>query len=237
MTKEDNIFIITGNSIKNPLKKEELLYLLQETKKGNNDARNEIIEHNIKLVLYEVQNKFRTVEYEKQDLVSVGIIGLTKAVDTYNIDKNYEFTTYAVRCIDNEICMFLRYVKRHSTIDSLDRIIATDDTENELKLKDLLTDKDQDILDEYNTKEKYKIIRKIIYQLPEKEKEIILLNFGFYDNKVYTQYEIANKLNSSQASISKLRIKILKDITNKLIEEGIIVSEKDIKPKIKKLNK
>jgi len=236
MTQED-IFIITGNLIKNPLKKEELLYLLQETKKGNSNARNEIIEHNIKLVLYEVQNKFRTVEYEKQDLVSVGIIGLTKAVDTFKIDKNYEFTTYAVRCIDNEICMFLRYVKRHSSIDSLDRIIATDDTENQLKIKDILIDKNQDIIDEYNKKETYKIIRKIIYQLPEKEKEIILLNFGFYNNKVYTQYEIANKLNTSQATISKLRTKILKDITNKLIEEGIIISEKDINHKIKKLNK
>ena len=115
---------LDANDLPKPLSKDELSELFDKIKLGDEEAKNKVIEHNIRLVLYEVTKKFRTVNYDKKDLISIGNVGLIKAVLTFDKSRNMEFATYAVKCIDNEILQFLRKLKKLQNIDSLDRTIS-----------------------------------------------------------------------------------------------------------------
>lgn len=219
------------------LKKDELYQLIKETKQGSIEARNKIIEHNIALVIYEVTNKFKNIENDKQDLVSIGILGLIKAIETFNIEKNIEFNTYAIKCIDNEILMFIRKNKKHNLIISLDRNITPEQSEEQvLTIEDTIYDK-QNIEEEYQLKETYQIAKKAITKLSFIEKQVILLNFGFYNDRIYTQKEIAKILDLSPTTISKIKLKALYNICNTLKEQQIIISDKEITTKIIRLKK
>ncbi len=232
---------IDNYKLPKPLSKEEINNLFKQAKNGSKDARNKIITHSIKLVLYEVTSKFSNVDYDKKELVSIGNLGLVKAVDTYDLSKKYEFSTYAIRCIDNEIIMFLRELKKNNSIDSLDRVVFSDKHGNELKLKDQISD-DRDLVEENETVETHEIIREIVMNLPNRDKEIIMLYFGFYNDKIYKQEEIANKLHISQSQISRLIRKIVKQI-GKILESKCVVelnsnqfnSGKETEKKMKRL--
>ena len=212
---------IEGYKIPKPLSKQEVYELLDKIKQGDEHARVKLVEHNIRLVLSEVTRKFNTVEYDKKDLVSIGNVGLMKAITTFDISKKVEFSTYAIRCIDNEILMFLRKFKKYSNDDSLDRIINYDKNDTDLKVKDTISD-DTDIVEEYTDNEMHLAIRQIVKDLPERDREIIMLHFGFYNDRIHTQKEIAEILSISRSYVSKLITKIVKRVGKQLEEEGFI---------------
>ena len=214
--------LFTGsNELPKPLPKEKLLELIEKVKQGDEEAKNKIIEHNIRLVLYEVTHRFKYVNYDKRDLVSLGNIGLMKAINTFDTSKNVEFTTYATRCIDNEILMFLRKIKKDQNVDSLEKPLSYDKNGNELKVEDTVYD-DTDIVEDYEKNEIYKIIRRMVEGLPERDRKIITLHFGFEEDKIYTQKEIADILFVSQSYISRLVKKIVREIGIQLEIEGLI---------------
>lgn len=216
----DELFV-DGHKLPQPLSKEEVYKLIQEANEGSKEARDKLVTHNIRLVLYEVTNKFQNVDYDKKDLVSIGNIGLLKAINTYDLSKGFEFATYAMRCIDNEILMFLRKLKKDQSIDSLDRVIFHDKDGSEMKLEDKLSD-DSDLVEDHENEETHRIIREVVKELPYRDKEIIMLHFGFYDDKTYTQREIADKFNISQSYVSRLITKIVKKVGKILESKGVI---------------
>lgn len=216
----DELFI-DADKLPNPLPKSQLYELLDKVEQGNEDAAKIIIEHNIRLVLYLVSNKFKSIEYDKKDLVSIGNIGLIKAVKTFDKSKKVKFSTYATRCINNEILIFIKKVKKDQKIDSLDKTITHGKEGKELKIKDIISD-EINIVKDYEKNINYKIIQEIIKELPERNREIIMLYFGFYNNKTYTQKEIADIMSVSQPYISKLIPKIVKRIKIQLQENDVI---------------
>ena len=144
--------------------------------------------------------------------------------------KEVKFSTYAVRCIDNEILMFLRKVKHDKNIDSIDKVFFYGEDGSEFKLEDILSD-DSDLVTDHENSETYKIIRQLINQLPDKDKEIIMLRFGFYNDRVYTQKEIADKFHISQPHVYRLITKIVNKLGKQL--ESVGVTELPVKPKVK----
>lgn len=233
--------IITEKKWENNLSKEEIIKLIIEAQNGSKKAKDKIIIQNIKLVIYEINKKFNNVEYDKEDLISIGIIGLIKAINTFNIEKGYKFSTYATKCIDNEILIVLKRNKKNKNTQSIESTISIDNNGNKLTLENIISD-DIDIINKYEDKEEKEIINKIIETLPEKDKEIIILAFGFYDNKKYTQKEIATKLNVSQSSTCRLINKIILKIKKQLNEinttkNDIYIQKENFKNKTNILNK
>ena len=211
---------LDANDLPKPLSKEELSELFDKIKLGDEEAKNKVVEHNIRLVLYEVTKRFKSVNYDKKDLISIGNVGLIKAVLTFDKSRNMEFATYAVRCIDNEILQFLRKLKKHQNIDSLDRTISKAGYKESYvtTLGELISNKN-DMVEEFDRKESYQIIREIISNLPAQEKEIIMLYFGFYNNKLYTQAEIAERTSLAQSWISRSIKRIVKKIELQLKQD------------------
>lgn len=226
-----NLFL-DGYTIPKKLPKEEMYKLITKMSQGDLNARQKLIEHNIRLVIHQVQGRFNTLDYDKRELVSIGILGLVKAIDTYNLSKKVEFSSYAIRCIDNEILMFIRKINKEKVVDSLDKSISGEDSGKEIKLEDTISS-DVDIETSYEDKEVYTIIRKIVYSLPERDREIIMLYFGFYNDKVYKQREIAEKLNLSRSYVSRLIDGIVNDIRLKLEELGIVESDFELRKRTK----
>ena len=212
---------IDGNKLPKALSKHEIYKLLELIQNGDSNAREKLVEHNIRLVLYEVTGKFKNVNYDKKDLVSIGIIGLMKAINTFDTTKKVEFATYAVRCIDNEILMFIRKIKKHQNVESLDNSVYQGSDGSDIKLEDMLSD-DTNVEEDYTDNETYQIIRMIVDKLPEREQLIIKLHFGFVDDKTYTQKEIADKLQISQSYVSRLVAKIVKKVGILLNEKGVV---------------
>lgn len=224
----DNLFM-DGYEVPKPLSKKESNELFKKAKQGNLEARNKLIEYNIRLVLKEVTCKFKSVEYDKNDLVSIGIIGLIKAVDEFDISKNISFSSFAIRCIDNEILMLIRKQKKYKNTDSIDKVINYDKDGNEFKIKDTIKD-ETDLIMEYETKETYQIIRILIKKLPSKDKKIIMLYYGFFNDKRYTQKEISEIMSISQPYVSKLIKRITKQLGEDLQSMDIVPLKKEYKP-------
>ena len=231
-----NELFIDGHKLPKPLSKQEVYDLLDKIKQGDEKARERLVEHNIRLVLSEVTGRFSTVEYDKKDLVSIGNVGLMKAITTFDTSKKVEFSTYAIRCIDNEILMFLRKLKKYANDDSLDRTINHDKDGNELKIEDTLSD-DTDIVEEYTDNETHRIIREVVKDLPDRDRKIIMLHFGFYNDETHTQKEIAGMLSISQSYVSRLITKIVKQVGKILEEKGLIELREKEKTKSKTKSK
>ncbi len=208
------------NILPKPLSKTMLCKLLDRVKAGDEDAAKIVIEHNIRLVIHIVANKFKSVDYDKKDLVSIGNIGLIKAVYSFDISKKTPFSSYASKCISNEILMFLRQAKKDQKNISMEDAVIQDKSGNELKIIDTIQD-ETNIVKEYETKEIYKIIRQIVNELPPRDKKIVMLYFGFYDDKVYTQEEIAQIMGISRTRISKILIKKVKMIRAELEKRDV----------------
>lgn len=225
-----NELFIDIEQLPKQLTKQETKELLEKIKQGDNSAKEKLIVHSIRLVLYEVTNRFKEVQYDKKELVSIGNIGLIKAVQTFDITKKIEFSTYAIRCIDNEIITFLRKLKKIQNIDSLDKT-SLSKCGDEFKIFDLISSK-TDIEKEYIDIETKQIVKKIISDLPKLDKRIIMLRFGFYDGKAYTLSEIAQILSVSKSHVKYLTAKILKKIRHQLQQNGIIEFKPNKPPKI-----
>lgn len=194
---------------------EEEKQLLQELSAGSLDAKQQLIERNLRLVVYTAQ-KFENTGASIEDLISVGTIGLIKAVSSFKTDKNIKIATYASRCIENEILMYLRKNSKAKKEVSLDEPLNTDTEGNELAVADVLgTDKDY-MMAGIETEDENKTLRDILSDLPAREKEIVDLRYGFISGKEMTQKEVADKLNISQSYISRIEKKILSKLKREI---------------------
>ena len=203
------------------LSQEESDKLFKMARQGDKEARNELILHNVKLVMYEVKKRFCFAAFDVEDLVSVGNIGLIKAVETFDREKGFNFSSYATRCIDNEILMYLNKSKSEKVDTSLDKPVVGGHNDDEMDIMDTIKD-NTDIVNEWLAKERLQIIREAVEKLPEQGREIIKLYFGFYNNKTYTQNEISRILSISQSEVSKKIKLFLSDLNVTLYNEGVI---------------
>ena len=172
-------------------------------------ARNKLIEHNLRLVVF-LAKKYDNTMYDLEDLVSIGTIGLIKGVKTYKLDKNIKLATYASRCIDNEILMFLRKNKKRKTEISFEDSINLDSEGNELHLEDVFGTEDNIVEKEYESIVDKECLINEIENLSKRDKEILILRYGLNNKKEYTQKEVADMLGISQSYISRIEKKAIK---------------------------
>ncbi len=201
---------------------DEQIKLIKEYQQGSKEARDALIEFNIRYVIFAVKNKFQINDCDIEDLINIGIIGLIKGINTYKLEKGVKPITYFSRCVDNEILMFLRKNNPNKHIGkSLDEQILDVDYNYNITLKDLLaddTDFEEDFLNSQVQNQAFELLKNMLEQIPEKHQEAVKLYFGFY-GKRYRQEEIASKLGVSQSYISRLVKKSTKLIKQKF--EGI----------------
>ena len=211
-------YIGGSDTLPPPLSREREAELLERI--GEEDARKELIEHNLRLVVY-IARRFENTGVGIEDLISIGTIGLIKAVGTYRTDKNIKLATYASRCIENEILMYLRRNNKTRLEVSIDEPLNVDWDGNELLLSDILgTDEDVIYRDIENEVER-KLLLKAINKLTDREKTIINLRFGLNtpDGQEMTQKEVATLLGISQSYISRLEKKIMKRLKREMVKE------------------
>ncbi len=208
-------FIGSSDKLPPPLEKEEELKLIIEAKKGSEEAKNKLIEHNLRLVVF-LAKKYESTGYDMEDLVSIGSIGLIKGINTYKLDKNIKLATYASRCIANEILMFIRKNKKRKREISLEDSLNFDNEGNELHLEDVLgTDTDL-VSDEYEKQMDRNFVSKEINKLNAREKQIMVLRYGLNNTESYTQKEVAEMLGISQSYISRIEKKVIKNIKEEM---------------------
>lgn len=204
-------YVQTAQGFPKPLTIEEEKYYFDLMKKGDENARNKLITHNLRLVAHVV--KKYTYSLEADDLLSVGTIGLIKAIDSFDYGKKVQLSTYAARCINNEILMLIRANKKHKNVVSLNSLTTNNDDDKELELKDVLSSEDEEIFVQVENKMLMQKVRKIMKdKLDEREKKIIKLRYGIDCDKAYTQKEVANILGISRSYISRIENKTLKII-------------------------
>ena len=211
---EENIFFIgSADKLPEPLSKEDEIKYVELSQNGDELARSKLIEHNLRLVVF-LSKKYENTGVDLEDLVSIGTIGLIKGVNTYKLDKNIKLATYASRCIDNEILMFLRKNKRRKSEVSFEDSLSYDSEGNELHLEDILGT-DPDIvtrgLEEENDK---KILQREINKLNKRDKMIMTLRYGLFNQEEMTQKDVANVLGISQSYISRIEKKVIKKLKN-----------------------
>jgi len=213
------IYYIGGSDIlPPPLKGEEEQKALQALEMGDTDAKQLLIERNLRLVVF-IARRFENTGINLEDLISIGTIGLIKAVDTYRCDKNIKLATYASRCIENEILMFIRKIANRKTEISLDEPINMDYDGNELLLSDILgTDEDM-ILRPMEDAVDICLLRQAVSQLPRREREIICLRFGLEGQKEQTQKEVAERMGISQSYISRLEKRIMQKLKKEILRQ------------------
>ncbi len=198
-----------------PLTIEEEQNLSEQLVKGDENAREKLIVHNLRLVVY-IAKKFENSGVNIEDLISIGTIGLIKAVNTFSPEKNIKLATYASRCIENEILMHLRKIASQKIEVSLDEPLNTDWDGNELMLADVLGSDVDEISREIEEDDEKKILREIIDNLPKREREIIDMRFGLDEKEELTQKEVADIMGISQSYISRLEKRIIKKLGNRL---------------------
>ena len=212
--KTTSIFYVGATDIlKEPLSKEDEEYYVKLKDEGSIEAKEKLIEHNLRLVVF-LSKKYENTNIDLEDLVSIGSIGLIKAINTFSSDKNIKLATYASRCIDNEILMFLRKNKKIKSEVSIDQALTLDAEGNELHLEDIIgTDKDiisKEIEGEYDKQ----VMLKEILSLKPRDREIMILRYGLLGTDEYTQKEVAEKLGISQSYISRIEKKVIKKLQN-----------------------
>ena len=199
-------------SFPQPLSTQEEEQLLQGMREGDLSCRNRLIEHNLRLVAHVVK-KYSNTMYETDDLISIGTIGLIKAVDSFNSEKGIRLATYASRCIENELLMLMRSSKKQSKEVSLFDPVGSDKEGNTIQLLDVCVAEEPDIIEQMEEQQKLSKLRKYIEEvLTEREQEIINLRYGMLDGKEVTQREIADKLNISRSYVSRIEKKALKKL-------------------------
>ena len=213
-----NFMFFTGsysnNVFPDPLSKEDEEKYINMALKGNIEARNKLIEHNLRLVAHIVK-KFESTNHDIDDLIGIGTIGLIKGIDTYSPDKNVKLTTYIAKCAENEILMYFRGDKKNSKNVSLYEGISYDKDGNEITILDVLKTDDPDFLDELHKKDSISLLKKYLNVLSEREKEILVWRYGLNNNKEITQKEIAKRLGISRSYVSRIE----KRATTKILRE------------------
>ena len=212
------IFYVGGSdTLPAPLERSDEQRALDALAQGDDSARQLLIEHNLRLVVY-ISKRFENTGIYIEDLISIGTIGLIKAVNTFNSSKNIKLATYASRCIENEILMYLRKISSQRTEISFDEPLNTDWDGNELLLSDILgTDEDEVARPMEDDAEK-KMLMEAISTLSPREKSIILMRFGLPDGQEYTQKEVADIMGISQSYISRLEKKIIAQLRREMMK-------------------
>lgn len=212
LEKKNEIFFVGCTDVlPPPLSREEEEKYVIESNKGSEEARNKLIEHNLRLVVF-LSKKYDNTIYDLEDLVSIGTIGLIKGVNTYKLDKNIKLATYASRCIDNEILMFLRKNKKRRIEISLEDSINLDGEGNELHLEDVFGTEENIVEKEYQDKVDKSILENEISKLKSRDKQIIIMRYGLMNTDEYTQKEVADMLGISQSYISRIEKKVIKKL-------------------------
>ena len=202
------LYINGKDNLLPPLSKEEEDYHVEQYEKGSLESRNKLIEHNLRLVVY-VAKRYDTNINNLEDLISIGTIGLIKAINTFKLDKNIKLATYASRCIENEILMHLRKKAKSRLEISLDEPLKVDYDGNELLLEDILCDAESNVYDDLDKEEENKLLAEALKKLKPREREILSMRFGLDGYEELTQKETSDKLNISQSYISRLEKRIL----------------------------
>lgn len=198
-------FVGSLDKLPEPLtKEEEVMYV----KEGTKEAKNKLIEHNLRLVVF-LAKKYENTGIDLEDLVSIGTIGLIKGVETYNLDKNIKLATYASRCIDNEILMYLRKNKKRRGEISFEDSLSYDAEGNELRLEDILGTDDDIVTRDLERETEKKLLYDEIDKLNKRDKEIMVMRYGLNNQKELTQKEVAQKLGISQSYISRIEKKVI----------------------------
>jgi len=207
-----------GNNVfPEPLSNEEEDLYVDKMLSGDKEARSILIEHNLRLVAHIVK-KFDSKNTDTDDLISIGTIGLIKGIDTYKKTPKVKITTYAARCIQNEILMYYRSNKKNQFTVSINDSIGYDKEGNEINLVDLLEDKQEDILDTIEIKDNINLLNKYLKVLNKREKEIIVKRYGLNNEKDLTQKEIAKTLGISRSYVSRIEKRALTKILREFIK-------------------
>ena len=202
------LFLCSNEALPNPLESEEEHKYLLKMQNGDILAKNELIERNLRLVVY-IAKKFENTGVELEDLISVGSIGLIKAINTFNLDKKIKLATYASRCIENEILMHLRKISKQRKETSLEAPLSFDSDGNELLLCDIIGVDADEVYKNIEISAEKEMIYRVLDKLNEREQKIVCMRFGLRGEKEKTQKQVADSLNISQSYISRIEKKIL----------------------------
>lgn len=208
-------FVGATDKLPPPLDEAEERDNIIKAQKGDIEARNKLIEHNLRLVVF-LSKKYENTGYDVEDLVSIGSIGLIKGINTYKLDKNIKLATYASRCISNEILMFLRKNKKRRGEISFEDALNYDSEGNELHLEDIIGTEIEFVPNEYEKKLNKEVLEKELSLLDNREKEIMTLRYGLHNTEEFTQKEVAEKLGISQSYISRIEKKVIKKLKQTL---------------------
>jgi RNA polymerase sporulation-specific sigma factor len=215
----ENVFYIGGSDIlPPPLKGKEEAEVLQALEQGDETAKQKLIEHNLRLVVF-IARRFENTGVNLEDLISIGTIGLIKAVGTYRMDRNIKLATYASRCIENEILMHIRKISGQKTEISLDEPINMDYDGNELLLSDVLGTEEDIVSSALEDDVDLCLLRQALRELPPREREIILMRYGLEGYKELTQKEVAQKMGISQSYISRLEKRIMQRLKKEILRQ------------------
>ena len=218
-----DFFIFTAaysnNSFPEPLSKEEEDIYVEKAKLGDKEARSKLIEHNLRLVAHIVK-KYDNTSEDTDDLISIGTIGLIKGVDSYSKKKNTRLTTYAARCIENEILMYFRNNKKRSKDISINDSVGYDKEGNEITILDILKTPHTDFALDIHNDNNIADLKKYFNILNSREKEIIIQRYGLYDNDEITQKEIAKKLGISRSYVSRIEKRALTKILREFLKNN-----------------
>ena len=220
---EAGVFYIGGTDVlPPPLKGEEEHHALALLEAGDEDAKQCLIERNLRLVVF-IARRFENTGINLEDMISIGTIGLIKAISTYRRDKNIKLATYASRCIENEILMYIRKIANQKTEISLDEPINMDYDGNELLLSDILgTDEDM-VMRPLEDELDLQLLRQAVKALPDREREIIYMRYGLEGHQELTQKEVAVKLGISQSYISRLEKRIMLRLRREILQQTTCV--------------
>ena len=219
-----NMFAFTGsysnNIFPDPLtSEEEEKYLKLYFENNDKDARNKLIEHNLRLVAHVVK-KYESTRNDTDDLISIGIIGLIKGIDTYSNNHKTKLATYCAKCIDNEILMHFRSDKKNSKNISIEESIGYDKDGNEITFLDMLKTPKPDFVEDIHVQDNIKLINRYINVLSEREKNIIIKRYGLNNTKELTQKEIAKELNISRSYVSRIEKRALTKLLREFIRNN-----------------
>ena len=208
------LFVGSTDILPEPLSKEEEIKYVELSMKNNQDAKNKLIEHNLRLVAHIVK-KFEATGHDIDDLIGIGTVGLIKGIDTYSENKKVKLATYAAKCAENEILMYFRADKKNSKNVSLYEEISYDKEGNKITILDILKTGDIDYIEEIYKNDNIKLLRKYLNVLTKRERDIIEARYGLNNKKEQTQKDIAKKLDISRSYVSRLE----KRATTKILRE------------------
>lgn len=219
LIQKQEIFYIGGSDVlPAPLKGQEETEALEGLERGEEEAKQLLVEHNLRLVVF-IARRFENTGVNLEDLISIGTIGLIKAVGTYRRDKNIKLATYASRCIENEILMHIRKISGQKAEVSLDEPINMDYDGNELLLSDILGTDEDTVTGKLEDDVDLCLLRQALKELPDREREIVLMRYGLEGRKELTQKEVAQKMGISQSYISRLEKRIMLRLKKEILRQ------------------